>query len=121
MGINPSVANGDTPLAALMRETALRPSIRFSPNYAVVRLCIPSGYPYRTPPLTRATPSNNSAILRSGASRRRVFFSAATRGGSSAVTWMLGAQVAARAPIPPRATPALCGDERAIPPESIGI
>jgi hypothetical protein len=45
------------------------------------------------------------------ASRRRASSLAATRGASSVATWTLGAQPAARVPIPPRATLALCADD----------
>jgi hypothetical protein len=63
MRADASVANGDTPLAALMRETAAATVDTVLAELAVARLCIRSGCPCRTPPLTQATPSNSSANL----------------------------------------------------------
>ena len=62
MRADANVADGDTPLAALMRETAAATVDTILAELRAARLCTPSGCPCRTPPRTRATPNNSSAI-----------------------------------------------------------
>ena len=56
-----NVADGNTALAALMRETAAATVDTILAELRRRPICIPSGCPCRTLPHTRATPSNNSA------------------------------------------------------------
>ena len=111
MRADANVADGDTPLAALMRETAaatvemILAELRRRPIVYPEWLSLQDAAAY-----TGYSEQQFSEFVKRGIAPKSAY-SVATRGASSAATLTLGARRAGRAPMPPRASLALCTDE----------